>query len=110
MKVWLDDVREPPDRSWVWVKTSAEALRLVRNHAIDFISLDFDLGGDDTAYPVAALIEARAHRGKAPPGWRVHSANPVGAARLRAALMAAEAAWKNHLKAKSQNALSGPIE
>lgn len=49
MKVWLDDVREPPDRSWVWVKTSAEALTLLWNGHVEQIALDFDLGGEDTA-------------------------------------------------------------
>jgi hypothetical protein len=98
MKLWIDDTREPPDKTWVWVKTSEEARRILHHQSVDFIAFDHDLGGEDTTYPIALLIERRAQRGIAPPGWSVHSANPVGAARLRVALQSAESWWKAYVK------------
>lgn len=49
-KLWLDDVRRPPDASWTWVKSVAEAeAALVSNDTANgkFVewSLDHDLGG-----------------------------------------------------------------
>lgn len=106
MRIWLDDVRPAPaDGDWVWVKTRDEALTLVLDGKVDFIAFDHDLGGDgcgagETAYPVAKLIEERAARGIQPPGWSIHSANPVGAARIKAALESAEFMWKRFVKVK----------
>ena len=104
MKLWIDDIRTPPDKSWVWAKTAEEAIKLVMTGKVEFIAFDHDLGGDgcgakETAYPVATLIEDRARRGIPPPGWSIHSANPVGAARIRAAMEAAERHWKTIVKA-----------
>lgn len=49
MKVFLDDVRDPPDASWTRANTVAEAFDLIASeHAsgrpIEALSLDFDLG------------------------------------------------------------------
>lgn len=51
MKLWVDDLRPPPDDTWVWSKTSQNAidtLMLAGLGEITEISLDHDLGGDDT--------------------------------------------------------------
>ncbi len=101
MKLWIDDVREPPDEEiWLWAKTSDEALKILKTRRIDFIAFDFDLGGDDTAYRIAEWIEARAKVGIQPPGWAIHSQNPVGRVRLRGALESAETWWKAYVRQK----------
>ena len=46
MKLWLDDVRTPPDETWTWVKSAQEALELFRQpNVVDIASLDHHLGG-----------------------------------------------------------------
>lgn len=75
MKLWVDDLRPAPD-GWTWVTTSAAAIEiLARGEIIDVMSLDHDLGSDDTTRPVVLwMCEHEAW----PREVRVHSANPVG--------------------------------
>ena|SRR6185503_8226688 len=96
-RLWIDDLRPPPDDDdvWDWAKSSAEAFQLMDMQEYDEISFDHDLGGDDTSMPVARFIEEQAHEGKAaPPKWTVHSANPVGRDNLKATLASADAYWE----------------
>lgn len=80
MKLWVDDLREPPE-SWTWAKTSAEAINLLvqageRGHVVEEISLDHDLGGDDTTRPVMRwMCDPDNHW---PDKVHCHTANPVG--------------------------------
>lgn len=83
LKLWIDDIREPPDETWEWVTTSeaaiatldyfsSEGMLWVRREVVSF---DHDLGGDDTSRPVVIwMIENGVHFNQ----YRVHSANPVG--------------------------------
>ena len=82
MKLWVDDLRNPP-AGWWWAKTSTAAIgALWMNHPeavgerVEELSLDHDLGGDETARPVVLFMCEN------PWAWpetvRVHSANPVG--------------------------------
>jgi hypothetical protein len=64
VKVWLDDRRSPYPRpeEWVWVRTPAEAIRLLKTGEVNELSLDHDLGlweGDRelTGYDVVTWIE-----------------------------------------------------
>lgn len=82
MIVWVDDIREPPrTRDTVaWCKTSRETIELLeRAKALgrvpDLMSLDHDLGGDDTTRPVVLWMCENEFW---PVEVRVHSANPVG--------------------------------
>lgn len=85
MKIWVDDVRTPPDDAWTWVKTSHDAIRYLTNSkivnwrpgwgTIDVMSLDHDLGGDDTTRPVVLWM---CENDFWPVEVRVHSQNPVG--------------------------------
>lgn len=119
MRVWLDDLRDPQDPyiqyrygaepDMVWVKTGHDLLDMLGVHQIDremdtrprlpvedidFISFDHDLGPWCSGYDVAVSIEQAAHAGHLKPmGWAVHSDNPVGAARIRAALENADKFW-----------------
>jgi hypothetical protein len=75
MKIWVDDEREPPP-GWTWAKTSTEALALLNgSEHIDALSLDHDLGGEDTTRPVVLYL---AEFGGWPDQVYVHTANPVG--------------------------------
>jgi len=74
MKLWVDDLRTPP-AGWTWAKTSAEAISLLRRNDVSALSLDHDLGGDDTTRPVVLWM---CENDVWPPDIRVHSANPVG--------------------------------
>lgn len=90
-RLWLDDVRSPPDESWQWVKTAAEAVAALDSHWYSEISLDHDLGEPEcgTGYEVAAWIEEQAVTGnwrKVPGVIQCHSANPVGVANIQAAI------------------------
>ena len=85
MKIWVDDIRTPPDETWRWAKTSAEAIRWLTNSkivnwrpgwgGIEIMSLDHDLGGDDTTRPIVLWCCENEFW---PVEVRVHSANPVG--------------------------------
>lgn len=80
MKIWLDDVREPPDSSWTWCQDSKAAIACLRYCQVEEASLDHDLGLWDTGVAVAEWI---ASMEKPPKVVKVHSMNPVGAKRLR---------------------------
>lgn len=75
-KLWVDDLRPPPDDSWIWSKTSADALDTLTTKRFTVMSLDHDLGGDDTTRPIVLWLCEN------PENWpdqvRCHSANPVG--------------------------------
>ncbi len=45
MKVWVDDIKLPPEDDWVWAQTVCEAKTLLKDKDIEVISLDYDLSG-----------------------------------------------------------------
>ena len=50
MKLWVDDIRAMPKGYDKHVKTSAEAIELLAQGVVEEISLDHDLGGEDSGY------------------------------------------------------------
>jgi hypothetical protein len=79
LKLWVDDLRPAPDDSWVWSKTSRNTIDTLMFAGIGEItemSLDHDLGGDDTTRPV--VLWMCEHELRWPAKVVVHSANPVG--------------------------------
>lgn len=91
-KLFLDDVRDPPDDSWTVVRTAKECIFLLENLNFEVLSLDHDLGEDmPTGYDVAVWIEERvALMAYQAPEIRVHSANPVGVKRIRQVIASIE--------------------
>lgn len=97
MRVWLDDQREAP-ADWVRVKTPEETIELLRAGEVAELSLDHDLGLDTedterTGYDVLLWLERQVaeERWRFPlPSIRVHSANPVGRARMERAIASIE--------------------
>jgi hypothetical protein len=89
MKLWIDDLRTPPDESWRWAKNSYEALGILRaeysalvglasiqTDELTAVSFDHDLGGEDTSRPVMLWM---AEYGFWPKTVYVHTMNVVGA-------------------------------
>lgn len=93
MKLWIDDIRTPPDLSWTWVKTVGEAriktCQMVQPNkevSIEIISLDHDAGdcawnGGDYINYLKWLEERQYEWNIAPSGmpkFHIHSMNAVG--------------------------------
>ncbi|MCK9596227.1 hypothetical protein M0R19_03530 [Candidatus Pacearchaeota archaeon] len=97
MKIFLDDIRNPPDSSWTIARSVKEAIDLMDNNNISEISFDHDLGmNEKTGYDLAKEIEYRAFYGKILRfKWNVHSMNPVGKKAIEKAMESAEHFWKN---------------
>jgi len=97
MRIWLDDLREPPGGPSAWdavCRTAKEAIDLIQSGKVTFVDFDHDLGTEKTGYDVALVIEKMAHQGQIPPiNYNVHSANPVGAQRIKAAMDTALRFW-----------------
>ena len=75
MKLWVDDLRAPPSQ-WLWAKTSQEAIYALSRLEFEEMSLDHDLGGEDTTR--AVVLWLCEHPDRWPRVVRVHTANNVG--------------------------------
>lgn len=83
MKVFLDDIRMPPDNSWVIARGYQDAIYYLKTGKVTTISLDHDLGEQHTGYDVCLWIEEKVFKKRFyPPTIYVHSANPVGRRRI----------------------------
>ena len=83
MKVFLDDLRSPPDQTRIVARTPCSAITLLESKEVEVISFDHDLGYEGetelTGYQVLLWIEeAVALRDFRPPQMLVHNANPPG--------------------------------
>lgn len=95
-KLFLDDEREPADiwgkvvsghdfKSFILCTNTGEAMELVKELGVpSFMSLDHDLGGNDTGMRfVRKLSDYMMDNGLSGiPEFYVHSANPVGKANI----------------------------
>lgn len=79
-KLFLDDLRNPPDNSYIIARNSDEAIKLIEKNGFPiFISFDHDLGGDDSAMNFLKQMYNMWDENKdVIPDYIVHSANPVG--------------------------------
>jgi hypothetical protein len=105
-KLYLDDLRELPDNSFILVRSYEEAINYVKDNGIpSFISFDHDLGIDEdgkllpTGYDFAKyLVEMDMDDIYKFPknfSFHVHSANPVGKVNIETYL-------NNYLKRRNQ--------
>jgi hypothetical protein len=96
MKLWVDDIREAPDKSWTVVRTITEAIRAIGKFEFEEISLDHDISlevlvegtyrpfpSPETFQPVAYFLVAAYNMEKGEllkkPKVTVHSSNiPAG--------------------------------
>ena len=98
MRIWHDDLREPPD-GWEWARTNDEARVMLKTGGVDAISLDFDMGLHEVDPTVAAndpsyslrgmaednglrLVEWMVAEGLVPPTVTIHSWNVDGARKM----------------------------
>jgi len=92
MRLWVDDLRPAPseDAAWVHMVSSEAAIAQLdwwRSYGVpvEEVSLDHDLGGDDTSMPV---VDWMREHDCWPDEVTVHTANPVGRENLLRALNA----------------------
>ena len=82
MKLFLDDLRDPPDDTWTIARSFSEAVALIEEHGIPgTISFDHDLGDDKTGLDFAHYLidlDLEKHLLLDNFTYQVHSANPVG--------------------------------
>lgn len=92
-KIWVDDIRYPPNTDWIWVKSVNQAKTLIEilenTDSEMLISLDHDAGAyvaDGGDYiNILNYLEARAHDGyKIKSAFRIHSFNTVGYMNMKA--------------------------
>lgn len=101
-KLWLDDERPSP-LGWAHARTARQAIDILDTCTVTEVSLDHDLGdGQGSGYEVACWIEKAAKFGQIPRlRWSVHSANPVGKARMEQALRHADTFWEEGERGQS---------
>lgn len=95
MKIFLDDVRNPPDHTWILVRDPLVFSHLAR-HA-DEISMDHDLGdglpnGNDLLRKIEKEVANGTWTGKQVK-FHIHSANPVGRQNMSATIASIYRMW-----------------
>lgn len=76
MKIFLDDERSPP-KNWILTKNVKDTIDLLKNNYVEEISLDHDLGIDETGYDVLLWIEEMVFLNNYnPPKINIHTSNP----------------------------------
>lgn len=85
MKIWLDDLRKPPE-GYTWVKNQAELIALLESNqeVIKVMSFDHDLGDTEPDGYMIIKHLATHYLERWPQEIHVHSANPPGAANIKA--------------------------
>lgn len=91
MKLFIDDLREPPSAGWIILRRSSDCIEFVSEYGCpSYISFDHDLSRDDTTM---TFIKWLIKKDIATPGFiphdfffTVHSDNPVGAANIKGLL------------------------
>ena len=84
MRLWVDDERPAPGDGWSLAKTSKQAIKSIQfglGYAaiLEEVSLDHDLGGDDTGFKVLDwMIENEVW----PRTLTIHTSNPPARKRM----------------------------
>ena len=108
MKIWLDDIRETPDESWVRVRNEKEFFDLLEcireDEEIEVISFDHDLGeGEPTGHDILKKIIFRCIKESSFRFWphRVESQsdNPPGRANILGLAASFEASYASPMRA-----------
>lgn len=83
-KLWIDDLRDPPDETWEVVRTAHRAICLLEDNEYEEVSFDNDLGFDSLygnkmleGRNILGWLRARQANGLyVPPTLEVHTDNP----------------------------------
>lgn len=100
IKLFVDDLRNPPDNTWKVVRNYGDAVAFMNSlsEAPDIVSLDHDLGNvPQDGYDVFCYIEQRVigiMDWKKCPEVIAHSMNPVGRRRIEAGYKAMREMWE----------------
>jgi len=90
MKIFIDDIRDAPDDSWILFRDTPTALSFIKANIkeITEISFDHDMGDEMTTRSIALWLEESAWTSGSQYDFvtRIHSANPIGRKWLKAAL------------------------
>ena len=86
-KIWVDDIRRPPNKSFIWfttvneVKTFIERIETEGIHKIGLLDLDHDAGvyGPPDYIKILDWLEETGRKFPI----RIHSMNPVGRENMR---------------------------
>lgn len=105
MKLFVDDIRNPPDDTWMLARTVTSAIHALSMFEFDEISLDHDISHqvvvgalsrpypcDETFQPVAHYIALKYNLSRLPgssivPLVTLHTSNPVGASEMEQILL-----------------------
>lgn len=86
-RIWLDDERAPP-KGWYWVKSVPQAVGILREQKVLYLSLDHDMGvyadGLERLNGYALVKWIRMKDRWPLMGIDIHSLNAVGAESMRA--------------------------
>lgn len=86
VKVYLDDERQEPD-GWIRTFTPAATIKILENCEVTDLSLDHDLGTNDTGYDVLLWLEEQLHLGNVTlPNIIIHTANPSARVKMELAV------------------------
>lgn len=114
MKLWHDDIRPAPE-GWVWARTNAEAIKLLKTGKVEEASLDHDLGyhniseeqikADSELLFLAGrssetgldLVTWMIDHNTCPPIITIHSWNPSGAHQMAMQLHKAQPGKLQHV-------------
>ena len=89
MKLWIDDIREPPEQ-WAWAKTAGDAKVILSTGSIETVSFDNDLGpNSQEGWEVMNWLEEKVFLGiiPAPKAITIHSANIPAKRRMQMAAL-----------------------
>ena len=75
LKLWVDDLRDPPDGTWVVARDYHPAIEILETDRVKKVSLDHDLGPDETGYDICLWMS---RTGIWPNTIALHTANPLG--------------------------------
>lgn len=95
LKLFLDDVRPKPEGFDLLIRTAEEAIELIKQNKVKFISLDNDLGiGYTEGYKVANFIEEAYMADEIEfVDFYPHTSNPVARAKI---IMARRTVYKKY--------------
>ena len=108
IRLFVDDIRIPETyglNGWTLAKTSKDAIEILKSENVVEVSLDHDLGDEDTGYRVILWMEENGIWPR--DGIYCHSANPVGRQRIQTVIDKMES--EHSIEESTKGALAGAL-